>query len=123
LPSDKVTGTGLLAIGIIGIIIYFYLLVFIDAILILQITALVGVGAIFAIIAWIGYTMATTPPPEPLDVGEIPEPTDSNAESKPAESKPAESKPAESKPAESKPAESKPAESKTRKTQRRKKTK
>ncbi len=41
--------------------------------LILQITAFLAIAMILGIIAWIGYTMATTPPPEPLDIGETPE--------------------------------------------------
>ena len=36
-----------------------------------EITAFVGVLLLLAILAWIGYTMATTPPPEPIT--DIPE--------------------------------------------------
>ena len=76
MASDKGTGALLLIIGITGILIYGYLLFFYNAsmtTLILQITAFLAIAMILAIIAWIGYTMATTPPPEPLDMGEVPE--------------------------------------------------
>lgn len=76
MASDKATGGILLLIGVVGIILYGWLLFFYNAgmtTLVLQLTAFLGVAMILAIIAWIGYTMATTPPPEPLDVGEVPE--------------------------------------------------
>ena len=79
--NDKSTGSLLLIIGLAGILIYGYLLFFYNAsmtTLILQITAFIAVAMILAIIAWIGYTMATTPPPEPLDMGEVPETTSSS---------------------------------------------
>ena len=78
--NDKSTGSLLLIIGLAGILIYGYLLFFYNesmTTLILQITAFIAVAMILAIIAWIGYTMATTPPPEPLDMGEVPETTSS----------------------------------------------
>ncbi|MFQ6134565.1 MAG: transcriptional regulator [Nitrososphaerales archaeon] len=75
MPSDRLTGVLLLVIGVIGILLYGWLLFFYSPTLILQLTAFIGVAVILAIVAWIGYTMATTPPPEPLDVGEVPEPT------------------------------------------------
>ncbi len=78
--SDKATGALLLIIGLAGILLYGYLLFFYNAsmtTLILQITAFLAISMILGIIAWIGYTMATTPPPEPLDIGEVPETTSS----------------------------------------------
>ena len=80
MASDKGTGTLLLIIGLAGILIYSWLLFLYNAsmtTLILQITAFLAIAMILAIIAWIGYTMATTPAPEPLDVGEVPEATSS----------------------------------------------
>ena len=79
--NDKSTGYLLFIIGLAGILIYGYLLFFYNesmTTLILQITAFIAVAMILAIIAWIGYTMATTPPPEPLDMGEVPETTSSS---------------------------------------------
>ena len=90
MASDKGTGTLLLIIGLAGILIYGWLLFLYNAsmtTLILQITAFLAVAMILAIIAWIGYTMATTPPPEPLDVGEVPEEVSSPEISTPEEPK------------------------------------
>ncbi len=86
--SDKSTGSLLLIIGLAGILIYGWLLFLYSAsmaTMILKITAFLGVAMILAIIAWIGYTMATTPPPEPLDVGEVPEDFSSSKISTPEE--------------------------------------
>jgi|TARA_B100001971_G_C17795631_1_gene336769 predicted DNA-binding transcriptional regulator len=61
-----------------GILLYSWLLFFYNAsitTLIVQITAFLGVAMILGIIAWIGYTIATTPPPELLNIGEAPETT------------------------------------------------
>ncbi len=88
MASDKSTGSLLLIIGLAGILLYAWLLFFYSAgmtTLILQLTAFLGVAVILAIIAWIGYTMATTPPPEPLDVGEVPEEINSPETSAPDE--------------------------------------
>jgi len=35
--------------------------------LLIQITLMVAVVAVLGIIAWIGYTLATTPPPKPIE--------------------------------------------------------
>ena len=48
-----------------GIIVY-GLLLFYWPLVILEITAFVALAVILAILGWIGYTMATTPPPEPI---------------------------------------------------------
>ena len=50
----------------------------------LQITAFLAVAAVLVILAWIGWTMATTPPPEPIEF-ETPAPSASEeAAEKPA---------------------------------------
>jgi len=36
--------------------------------LVIQISAFVAVAGMLAIMAWIGYTLATTPPPEPVKI-------------------------------------------------------
>ena len=56
--------------SILGIIIYFFL-IFLPPfkgwdLATIKITLFVGVGVLLAVIAWVGYTLATTPPPEPL---------------------------------------------------------
>jgi len=33
---------------------------------VVQVSAFLAVAAVLAVVAWIGYTLATTPPPEPL---------------------------------------------------------
>jgi len=83
MASDRATGGILLIIGIVGILLYGWLLFFYNegmTTLILQLTAFLGIAMILAIISWIGYTMATTPPPEPLDIGEVSEEVSSSAE-------------------------------------------
>ncbi len=37
------------------------------SLLVIQISAFLAVAAVLAILAWIGYTLATTPPPEPIE--------------------------------------------------------
>ena len=66
----RAIGGGIFAGSIIGIIVYGLLLWYWGP-LIVEITAFVGVFVLLAILAWIGYTMATTPPPEPIT--DIPE--------------------------------------------------
>ncbi len=73
MPSDKNIGFLLLAIGAVGIVIYGWLIFFAAPLLMLQITAFFAVVAVLGIVAWIGYTMATTPPPEPVTVTETTE--------------------------------------------------
>jgi predicted DNA-binding transcriptional regulator len=64
--KDQGIGAVLLVAGIVGIIIYAWLL-FAYAIVVLQITAFIAVAGMLVILAWIGWTMATTPPPAPLE--------------------------------------------------------
>jgi predicted DNA-binding transcriptional regulator len=73
LSNDQNIGFLLLAIGAVGILVYAWLIFFAAPLLMLQITAFVAVAAVLGIVAWIGYTMATTPPPEPVTVTETPE--------------------------------------------------
>ena len=71
MANDRSIG-GLILVGsIVGILIYLYLIIF-YSLLVLMITAFVGVALILGIMAWIGYTMATAPPPSPLEDGAIP---------------------------------------------------
>ncbi len=65
---DKVIGGLLLIISIIVIVVYGYILFFTQYdILLLKVTGLVAVVVVFGVLAWIGYTLATTPPPKPLE--------------------------------------------------------
>jgi len=66
--EDKTLGYIILIGSLVGIGLYFYL-VFMSpwVLLVVQVSAFLAVAAILAIIAWIGYTLATTPPPMPLE--------------------------------------------------------
>lgn len=66
--NDQIMGWTILLASILGVIAYFYL-TFLSAwmMLTIKISAFIAVAAILLIIAWIGYTMATTPPPTPLE--------------------------------------------------------
>jgi predicted DNA-binding transcriptional regulator len=70
MANDRAIGGGILIGSILGIIVY-GLLIYWWPLLVLEITAFVAVLVLLAILAWIGYTMATTPPPEPIT--DIPE--------------------------------------------------
>lgn len=69
--SDRTIGSLFIAIAIIGIIIYFWLLFIAPQIypsidwIAIKITAFVAVALILGIIGYIGYTLVTTPPPIP----------------------------------------------------------
>jgi len=79
MANDRAVGGSILVGSVIGIIIYAILMVYWWQIT-LRVTAFLGVAIILAILAWIGYTMATTPPPEPI--AEIPEVGSTPAETK-----------------------------------------
>jgi predicted DNA-binding transcriptional regulator len=70
MANDKAVGGAILGGSVIGIALYAALQVYAWEITV-RITAFVGVALVLAILAWIGYTMVTTPPPE--QIAEIPE--------------------------------------------------
>jgi len=59
---DQAIGAALMVGSLAGIAIYGWLLTSPYYLLILQITAFVAVAGVLGILAWIGYTLATTPP-------------------------------------------------------------
>lgn len=65
--KDQTIGAAILIACVLGILIYGYLLVTPWWDLVLKLTGFVAVGGVLAIGAWIGYTMATTPPPKPIE--------------------------------------------------------
>lgn len=67
MTKDQVIGAALMIGSIAGIAIYGWLLITPYSFLILQITAFVAVAGVLGILAWIGYTLATTPPPKPIE--------------------------------------------------------
>ncbi len=86
MSNDRVLGGTILVGSLAGIAVYFWLLFMSPwAWLTIQISAIAAVGMVLLIIAWIGYTLATTPPPMPLedfdfDVEDDSEPEDSKAD-------------------------------------------
>lgn len=68
MDKDQAMGWMILLGSLIGIAAYFYL-TFLSPwiVLTIQISAFIAVAAVLIIIAWIGYTLATTPPPTPLE--------------------------------------------------------
>jgi predicted DNA-binding transcriptional regulator len=66
--DDRVLGGGILVVSVAGVVAYFWLLFMSPwAWLTLQVSAFLAVGMVLLIMAWIGYTLATTPPPMPLE--------------------------------------------------------
>jgi predicted DNA-binding transcriptional regulator len=65
LANDRALGGTILILSVVGIVVYGLLLWF-WPLLILEITAFLAVIVLLGILAWIGWTMATTPPPEPI---------------------------------------------------------
>ena len=55
-------------VSIVVILVYAWL-VFLTRydILVLKATAFVAVAAVFGILGWVGYALATTPPPKPIE--------------------------------------------------------
>jgi predicted DNA-binding transcriptional regulator len=66
--KDQGLGWLILVFSVLGIALYYYL-VFMSAwsLLTIQVSAFLAVAMVLLIIAWIGYTLATTPPPMPLE--------------------------------------------------------
>jgi predicted DNA-binding transcriptional regulator len=68
---DQAFGAIILLASIVGIVLYAWLL-YAYSIVVLQVTAFIAVAGILAIAAWIGWTMATTAPPAPLESEMLP---------------------------------------------------
>ena len=68
MSKDQILGILLLIGGILGILVYGWLVLISSwSLLILQLTGFVAVAGVLAIVAWIGYTLATTPAPQPIE--------------------------------------------------------
>ena len=86
MSNDRVLGGAILVGSLAGIAVYFWLLFMSPwAMLTIQVSAIAAVGMVLLIIAWIGYTLATTPPPMPFEdfdfnVEDDPEPEDAKAD-------------------------------------------
>jgi len=66
--DDRALGDVILVGSLFGVACYFWL-VFLSpwSLLVIQVSAFAAVAAVLVIVAWIGYTLATTPPPAPLE--------------------------------------------------------
>jgi predicted DNA-binding transcriptional regulator len=68
MSKDQVIGVLLLLACLLGIAVYGWLLFLTSwSFLLLQLTGFVAVAGVLGILAWIGYTLATTPPPKPIE--------------------------------------------------------
>jgi len=66
--KDQVIGVGILIGSMAIILLYIWLTFFTPwSYFIIQLTATIAIAGIFGILAWIGYTLATTPPPKPIE--------------------------------------------------------
>jgi len=65
MSRDQSYGSLMLLISIVGLILYAWLL-YSYAVVVLQITAFLAVALVLVLLGWIGWTMATTPPPAPI---------------------------------------------------------
>jgi predicted DNA-binding transcriptional regulator len=89
MSRDQVIGVLLIVLAVAVIVAYGWIVFFTEwSLLLLQITGFIAVLGIFGILAWIGYTLATTPPPKPIEEIEKELEEDlKNLESKSAEEK------------------------------------
>ncbi|MEM1927290.1 MAG: transcriptional regulator [Acidilobaceae archaeon] len=79
--SDKAIGITLVAVSLVVILLYAWLLFLPPdvrvlgrelsgeevSMLVIKATVMAGVLVVFGLVAWIGYTLATTPPPKPIE--------------------------------------------------------
>jgi predicted DNA-binding transcriptional regulator len=74
MANDRAVGATIFIASIVGIIVYGILEYYWES-EVLAVTAFLGIALLLGILAWIGYTMATTPPPEPItDIPDVPAP-------------------------------------------------
>lgn len=68
MSRDQLVGFGLMLVSAIVILVYGWL-VFLTHYWqeVLKLTGFIAVSGVFGILAWIGYTLATTPPPKPIE--------------------------------------------------------
>ncbi len=66
MSKDQVLGAVILVVSVVGLVAYGWLL-YAFPMITLQVTAFIAVGVVLVIGAWIGWVMATTPPPAPLE--------------------------------------------------------
>jgi HTH DNA binding domain len=65
---DKAVGLALLVVSVVIIVVYAYVMFATHyALFLLELTGVVAVAVVFGILAWVGYALATTPPPKPIE--------------------------------------------------------
>lgn len=66
---DKLIGVGLMVVTTIVILFYLYGLFFSKELseILIKLTIFIAVAGVMGILGWIGYTLATTPPPKPIE--------------------------------------------------------
>jgi len=65
MADEKLLGPGLIVISVIAVIIYGWLVFFSRySLIVLRVTAFLAILVLFCLIAWVGYTIATTPVPK-----------------------------------------------------------
>lgn len=86
MANDRIIGGAIFGGSIVGIILYGLLVIYAWQIT-LRVTAFLGIALLLGILAWIGYTMATTPPPEPItEIPDVGKPAEEPTEKKEAAS-------------------------------------
>jgi predicted DNA-binding transcriptional regulator len=66
MDKDQILGVLIFAGSLVGIVVY-GALIYYYPMWILQISAFLAVAFVLGIMAWIGYTLATTPSPKPIE--------------------------------------------------------
>jgi len=68
MSKDQSIGALVLFVCVLAIVVYGWLVFLSEwSMLALQLTGFIAVGGILAIGAWVGWVMATTPPPKPIE--------------------------------------------------------
>jgi len=75
MSKDQTYGWLILLVSLGVIVGYVWTIFFPPAVgldmIVLKLTGVAAIGCGFGVLAWIGYTLATTPPPEPIDMSEF----------------------------------------------------
>ncbi|MCX8184744.1 MAG: transcriptional regulator [Sulfolobales archaeon] len=68
MARDQLVGGLMLTASIAIVAIYGWLVFLTDYyLLVLKLTGFIAIAGVFGILGWIGYTLATTPPPKPIE--------------------------------------------------------
>lgn len=74
--SDRTIGVALMTFSVLAIVLYFWLLFLPPnvrvfgmeiSMFVVKATIMIWALVVFGLMAWIGYTLATTPPPKPIE--------------------------------------------------------